>query len=324
MINRRHFVALTGLGIAHPRLLQAQGAFPSKTVTIVVPYPAGGPTDAIARIVGQALEDTFKQKVIVENKAGASGALGTRAVATGEADGHTIIFGNNQTHGNNMFLMKAPGYDAIKDFAPLAGVGAFPHALVVKNDLPAKTLGELIALAKASPGKLNYGSTGAGSGSHLSMELLMARTGISMQHVPYKGAAPLVQDILAGVIDVSLSTLPSVITQVQGGLMRCLGIASANRVKQLPEAPTFREGGVANADAESWAAFFAPAQVPKANLALLSQAIVAALKTPAVSEKIEALGFALQVRNPEAFTPYLRQEIETWAEIIKASGIQPA
>jgi tripartite-type tricarboxylate transporter receptor subunit TctC len=325
MLDRRRFLIASGGVIASPAILRAQGAgFPSRTVTIVVPYPAGGPTDAIARIVGQALEEGLKQKVIVENKAGASGSIGTRAVATGEADGHTIIFGNNQTHGNNMFLMKEPGYDAIKDFAPLAGVGAFPHALVVKNALPAKTLPELIALAKADPGKLNYGSTGNGSGSHLSMELLMKRNGITMQHVPYRGAAPLVQDIIAGTIDASLSTLPSVLKQIEAGQMRALGIASAARAPQLKDTPTFREQGITNADAESWAAFFAPVKVPAPALKVMSDAIVTALKSAPVAEKITALGFALNVRDPATFAPYLKQEIDTWAEIIKAAGIPPA
>ena len=321
-LNRRHLLGLAGGLIAAPAVLRAQGSFPSKPITLVVPYPAGGPTDVIARIVGQAIEAPLGAKVIVENKAGASGAIGTRAVASAEPDGHTIVFGNNQTHGNNMFLLKEPGYDAIKDFAPLAGVGAFPHALVVKNALPVKSLPELIALAKSQPGKLNYGSTGNGSGSHLSMELLMKRTGIEMQHIPYKGAAPLVQDIIGGSIDVSLSTLPSVLTQITGGQMRGLGIASAARVSQLMDVPTFREQGITNADAESWAAFFAPVRTPAAIIERISKEIVAALKTPAVADKITALGFALNVRQPADFGAYLKQEIDTWAEIIKAAGIK--
>jgi tripartite-type tricarboxylate transporter receptor subunit TctC len=323
-LDRRHFLGLTAGFVAAPAILRAEDAFPSKQVSIVVPYPAGGPTDAIARIVGQAMEESLKQKVIIENKAGASGSIGTRAVATADPDGHTIVFGNNQTHGNNMFLMKTPGYDAIKDFAPLAGVGAFPHALVVKKDLPVKSLQDLIALAKKDPGKLNYGSTGNGSGSHLSMELLMKRTGIQMQHVPYKGAAPLVQDIIGGRIDVSLSTLPSVLKQVEAGNMRAIGVASAARVSQMKDVPTFREQGVKDADAESWAAFFAPAKTPAPIVERLSKEIVAALKSTPVADKITALGFALEVRTPKEFAPYLANEIKTWEEIIKAAGINPA
>lgn len=324
MLTRRDAVLLGGASLFAPAIVKAQGAFPSKAITLVVAYPAGGPTDVIARLVAAAIEGPLGQKVVVENRAGASGSIGTRAVAQSEPDGHTITFGNNQTHGNNMFLLKEPGYHPINDFAPLAGAGAFPHALVVKNELPAKSLQEFVALAKSKPGALNYGSTGNGSGSHLSTELLMRRVGIQMQHIPYQGAAPLVQDIIGGRIDVSLSTLPSVLKQIEAGQMRGIGVASAKRVSQLPNLPTFREQGIANADAESWAAFFAPAKVPQPVLDKLSGAIVAALRLPEISARITAMGFALDVRPPAEFSGYLKQEIETWSEVIKAVGLQPA
>jgi tripartite-type tricarboxylate transporter receptor subunit TctC len=300
----------------------AAQTYPSRVVKMVVPYPAGGPTDVIARIVAEELGRDLGQNVVVENLAGASGAVGTRTVAKAEPDGYTIIFGNNQTHGNNMFLLKEPGYDAVKDFAPLAGAGAFEHVFVVKNDLPAKTIPELIALAKKDPGKLNYGSTGVGSGSHLATELFMTRTGIQMTHVPFRGAAPLVTDIMGGRIDVSNSTLPSVLGQFQAGQMRAIGIASPKRNPQAPEVPTLREQGIANADAESWAAFFAPVNTPKPILDKLSGAIIAILNKPDVRERITKLGFTLNVRDPEAFKPYLAQEIQTWSDIIKAANIK--
>jgi tripartite-type tricarboxylate transporter receptor subunit TctC len=300
----------------------AAQTYPSRVIKMVVPYPAGGPTDVIARIVAEELGRDLGQNVLVENLAGASGAVGTRAVAKAEPDGYTIVFGNNQTHGNNMFLLKEPGYDAVKDFAPLAGAGAFEHVFVVKNDLPAKTIPELIALAKKDPGKLNYGSTGVGSGSHLATELFMTRTGIQMTHVPFRGAAPLVTDIMGGRIDVSNSTLPSVLGQFQAGQMRAIGIASPKRNPQAPDVPTLREQGIANADAESWAAFFAPANTPKPILDRLSGAIIAILNKPDVRERITKLGFTLNVREPEAFKPYLAQEIQTWSDIIKAANIK--
>jgi len=300
----------------------AAQTYPSRVVKMVVPYPAGGPTDVIARIVAEELGRDVGQNVVVENLAGASGAVGTRTVAKAEPDGYTIIFGNNQTHGNNMFLLKEPGYDAVKDFAPLAGAGAFEHVFVVKNDLPARTIPELIALAKKDPGKLNYGSTGVGSGSHLATELFMTRTGIQMTHVPFRGAAPLVTDIMGGRIDVSNSTLPSVLGQFQAGQMRAIGIASPKRNPQAPDVPTLREQGIANADAESWAAFFAPANTPKPILDRLSGAIMGILNKPDVKERITKLGFTLNVRDPEAFKPYLVQEIQTWSDIIKAANIK--
>ena len=323
MLNRRQTLAFAGAAVAFPFVARAQSGFPTRTITMVVAYPAGGPTDVIARIVAATIEEDLKQKVIVENRAGAAGSIGTRAVAQAEPDGHTITFGNNQTHGNNMLLMKQPGYDAIADFAPLAGAGAFPHALVVRNDLPAKNLQELIALAKREPGKLNYGSTGNGSGSHLSTELLMRRVGIQMQHIPYQGAAPLVQDIIGGRIDVSLSTLPSVLKQIEAGQMRGIGVASIRRASQLPNMPTFREQGVSNADAESWAGFFAPAKTPAPVVDRLSRAIIKAMQTEAVSRKITDMGFALDIRPPAEFRAFLKQEMETWADVVKAIGLQP-
>ncbi len=313
-----------GLFAGAALLATAAGAqtYPSRVVKMVVPYPAGGPTDVIARIVAEELARDLGQNVVVENLAGASGAVGTRVVAKAEPDGYTIVFGNNQTHGNNMFLLKEPGYDAVKDFAPLAGAGAFEHVFVVKNDLPAKTIPELIALAKKDPGVLNYGSTGIGSGSHLATELFMTRTRIRMTHVPFRGAAPLVTELMAGRLDVSNSTLPSVLAQFQAGQMRAIGIASPRRNPQAPDVPTLREQGIANADAESWAAFFAPANTPKPILDRLSGAIMAILNKPDVRERITKLGFTLNVRDPEAFRPYLAQEIQTWAEIIRAANIK--
>ena len=321
--TRRTTLGLVAGAVFAPSVLRAQ-SFPSRPITLVVPYPAGGPTDAIARFVAQEMSGTIGQNVVVDNRAGASGAVGTRAVAKAEPDGHTFIFGNNQTHGNNMFLLKDPGYDAVKDFAPVCGVGAFEHAFVVRNDLPAKSIAELVALAKAEPGKLNYGSTGVGSGSHLAMELFMQRTGIKMTHVPFRGAAPLVQELVGGRIDIANSTLPSVLEQINAGTMRALALASPERNPRAKDIPTLREQGVSDADADSWAAFFAPAAVPAPVLDVLSKSVMAALSKPEISEKILKLGFTLKVRDPAAFKPYHLQEIATWEKIIKEAGVQPA
>ncbi len=318
--TRRTALGLMAGAVLSPSLARAQ-AFPSRPIRIVVAYPAGGPTDAIARLVANDLSGTLGQNVVVENVAGASGALGTRLVAKADPDGHTITFGNNQTHGNNMFLMKEPGYDAVKDFYPLAGAGAFEHVFVVPNSLPVKSIPDLIALAKADPGKLNYGSTGLGSGSHLSTELFLTRAGIRMTHVPYRGAAPLVQDLVAGRVDVSNSTLPSVLGQIQGGQIRAIGIASPARNAGLPDVPTLREQGIADADAESWAGFFAPVGTPQPVLDRLSREIIASLGKPAVRDAIVKLGFTVNVRDPAAFRPYHAAEQATWSGIIKAAGI---
>ncbi|PZU94091.1 MAG: hypothetical protein DI527_04090 [Chelatococcus sp.] len=320
-LTRRSALGLMAGAAVLPSAARAQ-SFPTRPITIVVPYPAGGPTDAIARFVAQDLSTALGHNTVVDNRAGASGAVGTRAVAHGAADGYTIVFGNNQTHGNNMFLLKEPGYDAVKDFAPLAGVGAFEHAFVVRNDLPAKSIPELIAYAKANPGKLNYGSTGVGSGSHLAMELFMQRTGISMTHVPFRGAAPLVQEIIAGRIDIANSTLPSVLEQINAGTLRAIALASPERNPRAAAIPTLREQGVTNADADSWAAFFAPAATPAPVLDTLSKAVMASLEKPATREAILKLGFTLKLRDPEAFKPYHLQEIATWRKIISDAGVE--
>jgi tripartite-type tricarboxylate transporter receptor subunit TctC len=322
-ITRRKLAVAAALGALVCSLPTMAQEFPAKPISIVVPYPAGGPTDAIARIVAQDLAGSIGQNVVVDNRPGASGAVGTRAVARGEADGYTIVFGNNQTHGNNMFLLKEPGYDAVKDFAPLAGVGSFEHAFVVRKDLPVANIQELIALAKKDPGKLNYGSTGLGSGSHLSTELFMVRTGIRMTHVPFRGAAPLVQEMMGGRIDIANSTLPSVLAQIQSGDLKALAVASPARNASIPNVPTLREQGVTNADADSWAAFFAPAATPKPVLDKLSKAILASLNKPAVRDAIVKLGFTVNLRDPAAFAPYHVQEIRTWKEIIEAAGVKP-
>jgi len=323
MINRRLFGA--GL-LAAPfvsRAAFAQAWQPSGPIKMVVAYPAGGPTDVIARIVAADIAGPLGQQVVVENLSGGAGSVGTRTVAKAKPDGLTITFGNNQTHGNNMFMLKEPGYEAVKDFAPLAGAGAFEHVFVVKNELPAKTIQEVITLAKAKPGDLNYGSTGIGSGSHLSTELFMARTGIKMTHVPYRGAPPLVQDLIGGRIDISNSTLPSVLAQIKAGQIRAVALGSTTRNPKLPDVATLEEQGVTGANASSWAAFFAPAATPQPALDRLSAEIMKSLKNPEVVAKIDNLGFTVEPRDPAQFKPYQAQEIATWMKIAKDAGIQP-
>lgn len=323
-ITRRHALAAVAGAVAAPSVLKAQGGWsPSRQVTLVVPYPAGGPTDAIGRIVAKELETALKVAVIVDNRAGASGALGTRQVARADADGHTIVFGNNQTHGSNMFLLREPGYDAVRDFAPLAGIGSFEHAFVARKDLPANNIQELIALAKREPGKLNYGSTGLGSGSHLFTELFLRRTGTSMQHVPFRGAAPLVQELLGARLDFANSTLPSVLGQIQAGEVKALAIASLQRNMAVPNLQTLREQGVADADAESWAAFFAPAATPQPALERLSREIIQIIDGNAAREAILRTGFTLKTRAPAEFRPYHAQELQVLRDVITAAGIRP-
>jgi tripartite-type tricarboxylate transporter receptor subunit TctC len=300
---------------------RAQG-FPSKQIKIVVPYPPGGPTDALARIVAADLQTTLGQSVIVENKPGASGAVGTRDVAKGEADGHTLVLGTNQTHATNAFLLKESGYDPIKDFQPIAGVADLQHALVVRKDLGVASVGELVALAKKDAGKLNYGSTGVGSGSHLTMELLKVKTGIQMQHVPFRGAAPMALEIVAGRIDLAYATLPSVLGQIQGGEMKALAIASDARAPQLPDVPLLKEQGVQGSEGDSWLALFAPAATPADVIKKLSETVIAALAKQDVKAGAIKQGIAVNVRGPDAFKTYLAAEMTKWSDVIKVANIK--
>lgn len=319
-ITRRTATAgLASLALVRPAA--AQG-FPAKQIRIVVPYPGGGPTDALARIIEQELRETKGWNVIVENKAGASGAIGTREVAKAEPDGHAIVLGNNQTHATNAFLIKEPGYDPIVDFAPLAGLADLQHVLVARKSLGVTTVAELIAIAKKDPGKLNYGSTGTGSGSHLAMELLKTITGAQMAHIPFKGAAPMAIEIVAGRIDVAFATLPSVLGQIQGGEMIALAVASDTRAPQLPDVKLLKEQGVNGGEADSWLAMFAPAKTPAPVIATLSTAVLDALAKPAVAANAIKQGIAVNIRTPDAFRAYHADEMKKWAGVIRQAQIK--
>ncbi len=321
MHARRYLALLCATVLLMPSVILAQ-AFPSKQIRIVVPYPAGGPTDALARIVAQELSESKSWTIIVENKPGASGAIGSRDVAKADPDGHTIVLGNNQTHATNSFLMKEPGYDPIVDFAPIAGLADLQHALVVRKDLGVSSVAELVALAKKEPGKLNYGSTGNGSGSHLAMELFKTITGTDMRHIPFKGAAPMALEIVAGRIDVAFATLPSVLGQVQGGEMKAIAIASSVRAPQLPAVELLNEQGVVDGEADSWLALFAPARTPAPIIAIWSKAVIDTLAKPNIAASAIKQGIAVNVRDPDAFKVYLGDELKKWAAVIKQAQVK--
>lgn len=317
----RRAVLAAAAALAAPLPAFAQG-FPTRTLRIVVPYPPGGPTDALARIVAQDIQSDLGQAVIVENKPGGAGSIGTRAVASGEKDGHTLVLGTNQTHATNAFLLKDAGYDPVKDFAPIAGLAGLQHVLIVRNDLAAKTVAELVALLKKEPGKLNYGSTGIGSGSHLAMELFRIRTGTEMTHVPFQGAGPMATEVMAGRIDLAMATLPSVLGQIKDGKMRALALASPSRAPQLADVPTLKEQGVSDAEADAWLALFAPAATPAETQGRLTRAVLASLAKPAVAEGVAKLGFAVSLSDGKAFSGFLAAEMTKWAAVVKAAKVE--
>ena len=295
---------------------------PSRNVTIVVPYPAGGGTDVLARIVAREIADGLGQNVIVENAPGASGAVGTRRVARAEPDGHTLVLSTNQTHATNISLLKdGGGYDPVKDFTVLGGLADLQHLLVVRKDLPVGSVADLISLAKGSASKLTCASTGIGSASHLTMELFKAKTGLDFVHVPYRGAAPLLQDMVGGRVDLAFATVPTVLGQVRGGELKALAVASPTASPQFPEVPILAREGVPGVEADAWIAIFAPAGLATPIRDRYADLLRAALATPEVASAISQQGALPNWREPDAFAAFQRQDIQRWAGIIKAAHV---
>jgi tripartite-type tricarboxylate transporter receptor subunit TctC len=320
MLSRRAMLA--GLGLcAFSRPSGAQ-SFPSRTITIVVPYPPGGPIDSLARLIAQEAAGDLKQPVVVENRPGGSGVIGTGAVARAEPDGYTLILGTNQTHATNQSLIRNWPFDAVKDFAPVAGVAAMPHVLVVRKAFEASSVGDVVAMAKAKPGALTFGSMGNGSGAHLAAELFKTRAGIDMLHVPYKGLSPMTTELLAGRVDLSIAPLPGLIAQqIASGNIRALGIASAARTPQLDTVPTFAEAGVAGVEADAWSALFAPAKTPSDVIDQLYKAVASALAKDSVRATLARQGLPVAVKTPAEMSAMLPGEVAKWAAVVKAANV---
>jgi tripartite-type tricarboxylate transporter receptor subunit TctC len=318
MLTRR--AALTALAGLATRGAHAQ-SFPSRPITIVVPYPAGGPVDVTARLIAQSVGNNLGQPIAVDNRGGGAGVIGSVAVQNAEPDGHTLILGTNQTHATNQSLLKNCPYDAVKDFAPVAGIAEIPHVLVVRPGLDAENVGALLGLARKSPGKLNYASTGVGSASHLAAELFKTRAGVALQHIPFRGSAPMTTELLAGRVDLTFATLPSVITHIDAGSVRALAVASSKRAARLPNLPTLAEAGISGVEADAWFVMFAPARTPAAIVERLYSAVSAGLTTEAASKAIAAQGMTLALRSPRELAAWLPGEVAKWAAVIKAAGV---
>jgi tripartite-type tricarboxylate transporter receptor subunit TctC len=320
MLTRRTTLAgLAALGL--PLRAHAQ-SFPSRTITIVVPYPPGGPIDALARLIAQEGAGDLGQSIVVENRPGGSGIIGTNAVARAEPDGHVLVLGTNQTHATNQSLVKNCPYDAVKDFAPVAGIAAMPHVLVVRKSLAIASVGEIVAMAKAKPGSLTFGSTGIGSGAHLAGELFKTKAGIDMLHVPFKGLSPMLTELLADRIDLSIAPLPGLVgQQIDQGTVRALALASARRVPQLASVPTFAEGGVPGVEADAWSALFAPAKTPPAAIERLYRAVAAALSKDAVRASMAKQGIPAALKTPAEVAAMLPGEVEKWAAVIRTANV---
>jgi tripartite-type tricarboxylate transporter receptor subunit TctC len=308
------------VGILLLALATAAGAFPDKPVRFVVGFTPGGPSDILARALGQKLADGWGKPVVVENRPGAGGNLAAEVVAKSAPDGHTWLLGNNSILATNQSLYRSLPYDPVKDFAPVALVAIQPNILVVHPSVSASSVPELISYLKNNPGKINYASTGAGAAAHLSGELFKAMTGVDMVHVPYKGAQPALADLIAGQVQVMFATSASVIPFIRAGRLRALAVTTAQRSSALPELPTVAEAGVPGFESITWHGVVVPAGTPLGLIEVINKKINSALREKDLKERLENLGAETAGGTPEDFAAYIAREIPKWAKVVSDSG----
>jgi tripartite-type tricarboxylate transporter receptor subunit TctC len=311
----------TGLAALLSLALPAAAAdYPTKPITLVIGFAPGGPSDVMARVLTKKMEEILKQPFVIENRAGASGGLAATAVARAAPDGYTVLLGTGATLAINVSLYKNLGYDPEKDFEPIALVGTQTNLLYVYPGLPAKKLGELIAHAKANPGKLSFGSGGSGTPAHLAGELLKIQAKIDMIHVPFRGTGPALQSVIGGHVPMAFNPPSPLIPHLQSGAIRSIAITTLTRTAVLPDVPTIAELGFPGFEATTWHGLVAPAGTPREVAAALYRAITAALNDPVSRKQLTDLGVDVVTRTPEEFRAYIKSEIPKWAEIVKTSG----
>ncbi|MBB4191593.1 tripartite-type tricarboxylate transporter receptor subunit TctC [Rhizobium aethiopicum] len=296
--------------------------FPDRAITMVVPFAAGGSTDVVARIVAQKMSEDLGQQVIVQNVAGAGGNLGAGNVARAEPDGYTILMGTVATHALNPLILKSTPYDPEKDFAPVSLLVVVPNVLVVNPELPAKTVPELIALLKAEPDKYSYASSGNGTPLHLSGELFKSMAGVSMQHIPYKGAGPALNDVIGNQVPIMFDNLPSSSSHIKAGTLRALAVTTAERAPSFPDVPTIAESGIPGYETYTWNALFAPANTPSEVVTRLNASANKALKDPAVAERMKEFSATIVGSTPEELAAHVKAELAKWGPVVKGANIQ--
>jgi tripartite-type tricarboxylate transporter receptor subunit TctC len=294
--------------------------YPTRPVMLVVAFTPGGPSDVLARIVGKKMEQLLGTPFVIENRPGAGGNIAAESVARAAPDGYTLLMGNNSILATNESLYKHINYSPEKDFIPITLIGTQANILIVNPDVPARSLKELIALAKAQPGKINFASSGYGAAAHLAGELFKAEAKIDIVHVPYKGAAPALQDVIAGHNQMMFATAASVLGHIEGGRVRALAVTTLKRTAALPDIPTMDEAGLKGFDASTWHGLVAPAGTPPQVIATLHDAAVKALRDPAVQASLGKLGVDIVGDTPQEFQAYIKSEIPKWTAIVKASG----
>jgi tripartite-type tricarboxylate transporter receptor subunit TctC len=298
----------------------AQAAYPEKTITIVVPTAAGGANDAMARVIGQAMSAILKQSVIVDNKAGANGAIASEFVMRAPPDGYTLMLGYIATHAMNPSLQKLR-YDPVKDFEPVGMVGSSATLMVVSPTVKAGNARDVVALLKATPDKISYASAGNGTAPHFAAEMFKLATGTSMLHVPYKGSAPAITDTIGGQTQVMFPSLFTAMPYVKGGKLKAVGVAGDKRSALMPDVPTLKEQGIAGVDVSQWYAIFAPAKTPKPVIDQLNKALNQALSDKSVIERLEGHGAEVSTMTPEQLRSYVQQEQVKWKKVVQAAKL---
>ena len=319
---RRNFTALLGFAVASLVIAGSTGAdaqgYPNRPVRWVVPYPPGGATDIMARLIGNRLSDKLGQQFVIENKPGAGNNIGTESVVNAPADGYTVLL-VNPANAINASLYAKLNFNFIRDIAPVAGISRVPNVMTVHPDVPAKTVAEFIAYAKANPGKINMASSGNGTSVHLSGEMFKAMTGVEMQHVPYRGSAPAMTDLIAGQVQVIFDNMPSVLQHIKAGKLRALAVTTAARSPELPDVPTVAET-VKDYEASAWFGMGAPKNTPKEIIATLNKAINEVLAEPAMKTRLAELGGVPIVATPEEFGKVVQAETDKWEKVVKFAG----
>jgi tripartite-type tricarboxylate transporter receptor subunit TctC len=313
---------LAALMLAAASFASAQ-IYPAKPVRIVAPFPPGGGLDLVARALGQRLSAVFGQSIIIDNRSGADGMIGTEQVAKAPPDGYTLLISSTGPMVINPALNLKMPYDTVKDFAPVTLVVVQPLCLVVHPALPVKSVKELVALAKAKPGQLNYGSGGIGNGAHLAGELFKLATSTDIVHVPYKGAAPAVVDLLAGQVQIMLNSIPVMLPQIRAGKLRALAVGADHRMAILPEVPTMQEAGVPSFDANSWYGFFAPANTPRDIVAKLNSESARILRSTEMRDFMGQQGADAIGNTTEEFAAHIKAELAKWSLAVKTARVQP-
>lgn len=317
-----YMLALTLSFLGHLDCAQAQ-SWPNRTITFIVPFPPGGSTSIVARVVADKMSQLLGQSIVVDNRGGAGGTVGTKAAAKSDPDGYTILVGYTGTLAIGPSLYKNAGYDPRKDFAPIGMIGHAPTSLVVHPSFPAKTVAELIAYAKANPGKINFGSAGVGTVSHVTGEYFARSAGITLVHIPYKGTGPALSDLLGGHIPMAFAPIPATHANVSAGFLRALAVTSTTRNALLPEVPTMIEAGLSSFDASLYYGLAAPAGTPRPIIERLNKELLKALASDEVKKQLALDGTEITPGTPEEYADFIDRDERKWSELVKASGVEP-